>query len=156
MNSQIQLLLVEDEQLIQLAMQDALEDGGFAVITASDGTQAMAVIDERHSELPALVTDIRLGTGPNGWQVAQHARELNPLIAIVYVTGDSGADWPAHGVPNSVLLHKPFADAQLLTAVATLLNDAAAHTWLPSQLSDGRSDSSLLPTDARISKVRTC
>ncbi|MFK4507205.1 hypothetical protein ABIF81_002383 [Bradyrhizobium daqingense] len=33
-------------------------------------------------------------------------------------------EWPSHGVPNSVLLHKPFAPAQIVTALAQLLNQA--------------------------------
>jgi hypothetical protein len=41
------------------------------------------------------------------------------------MTGAAGEQWASHGVPNSVLLNKPFAPAQLMTAVAHLLNDAA-------------------------------
>ena len=41
------------------------------------------------------------------------------------MTGDSAADWSAEGVPNSVMLQKPFAEAQLLTAMGTLLIAAA-------------------------------
>jgi DNA-binding response OmpR family regulator len=58
----------------------------------------------------------------SGWQVAKQARELDPTFPIVYMTGASANDWPSHGVPNSVLLEKPFAPAQLVTAVAQLLN----------------------------------
>src|SRR3954454_15465544 len=35
-----------------------------------------------------------------------------------------GGDWPSKGVPNSVLLTKPFAPVQLLTALSNLLNAA--------------------------------
>jgi hypothetical protein len=38
------------------------------------------------------------------------------------MTGASGDDWGANGVPNSILLAKPFAPAQLVTAVSQLLN----------------------------------
>jgi hypothetical protein len=41
------------------------------------------------------------------------------------MTGDSAYLWSAHGVPNSVLLQKPFVDAQLITALANLLNNVA-------------------------------
>jgi len=41
---------------------------------------------------------------------------------VVYVTGGEGHDWSSLGVPNSVLITKPFAPAQVLTAVSQLLN----------------------------------
>lgn len=65
-----------------------------------------------------------MGPGPDGWDVARHASELKPDIQVVYVSGDSAADWPAHGVPNSVIVPKPYAPAQLLTAVSTLMTKA--------------------------------
>ena len=43
-------------------------------------------------------------------------------MPVVYMTGTQGDDWASQGVPNSVLLTKPFAPAQLLTALANLLN----------------------------------
>ena len=58
----------------------------------------------------------------SGWEVAKRARELNPGFPIVYMTGAAGGDWMSHGVPHSILLEKPFAPAQLVTAVAQLLN----------------------------------
>jgi hypothetical protein len=44
-----------------------------------------------------------------------------PAIAVVYVTGDSSSEWSANGVPQSTVLQKPFADAELVTALANLL-----------------------------------
>jgi len=40
------------------------------------------------------------------------------------MTGDSAKNWAAQGVPDSVLLQKPFVHAQLVTALTTLLNEA--------------------------------
>ena len=50
------------------------------------------------------------------------AREIDPAFPIVYMTGAAADDWPSKGVPNSILLNKPFAPAQLVTAVSQLLN----------------------------------
>jgi CheY-like chemotaxis protein len=60
----------------------------------------------------------------NGWDVARRARELQALLPVIYMTGDSAEHWRAQGVPGSVLLQKPFVSAQLITALSTLLNDA--------------------------------
>jgi hypothetical protein len=38
-------------------------------------------------------------------------------MPVVYMTGTQGEDWASKGVPNSVLLAKPFAPAQLVTAI---------------------------------------
>jgi hypothetical protein len=38
------------------------------------------------------------------------------------MTGAAAGDWASRGVPNSILLEKPFAPAQLVTAVSQLLN----------------------------------
>jgi hypothetical protein len=51
------------------------------------------------------------------------ARAIDPEFPVVYISGASAADWPSKGVPNSIMLPKPFAPAQLVTAVSNLLNN---------------------------------
>ena len=116
-------LVVDDELLIRMSIVDALESGGFTVHESSSGEAAISEIDS-HDVLHGLVTDINLGSAANGWQVARHGRAKFPLLAVIYITGDSADDWPVEGVPNSVILQKPFADAQLVDAVTTLLREA--------------------------------
>lgn len=118
------LLLVEDEALVAEALQVDLEEGGYQVVLADDGQAGLNIIDSDLHDFAGVITDIRVGAGPDGWDVARRAREVKPTIAVVYITGDSAADWAAKGVPNSILLQKPFAHAQLVTAVSTLLNQA--------------------------------
>jgi CheY-like chemotaxis protein len=118
------LLLVEDEPLVLLVAQDALEAGGYKVVPVQIASDALSVLSSRGAELSGLVTDIRLPGGPDGWEIARHARELRADLPVVYTTGDSAADWPAKGVPNSVVVQKPYAGAQLLTAISTLMTSA--------------------------------
>lgn len=68
--------------------------------------------------------DVRL-PDVDGWEVAHVARELNPSIPVTYLSGDSAVEWSANGVPNSLMLQKPFAMAQLITGVTTLMNEVA-------------------------------
>lgn len=131
MTPSIKLLLVEDEAVIRLCLEDALTDGGFTVVTAATGEDAIRELENQLDNLAGLITDIRLGSGLDGWEVARRARELNPYFPIVYSTADSAADWPIRGVPNSIMLQKPFANSQLLVAISTLLNDAAANPASP-------------------------
>jgi CheY-like chemotaxis protein len=121
-DNEILVLLVEDEPLVVLSLQDALSEDGFAVAASHSGHEALARLNEATPAPSALVTDIRLGAGPDGWEVARKAREAYPEIAVVYMSGDSAADYSSHGVPDSVMLQKPFASAQLVTAISTLLN----------------------------------
>lgn len=127
MGNTILLLLVEDDPLIAALMEAALADDGYDVIWSEAGGAAIGTLDARSAEIAGLITDIRLGEGPSGWNVARHCRELRPELPVVYMTGDSAGDWTSRGVPKSVLLQKPFAPAQLVTAISTLLIEADSH-----------------------------
>lgn len=127
------LLIVEDETLIRDLLVTAFEDSGFEVLTTGTAAEAMALLAERSGELSAVITDVNLGGERTGWDVARMARETAPNLPVVYMTGDSAHQWPSQGVPDSVLLVKPFVPVQLITAVATLLNTAAAAQATDSQ-----------------------
>ncbi|QDP27101.1 response regulator [Bradyrhizobium cosmicum] len=116
------ILVVEDEALLQSFVADALHDGGFEAVVASSGEEAVILLKVHNGQYLALVTDIDLKGKMDGWKVAQHAREIQPEFPIVYMSGAAAADWTSKGVPDSVMLSKPFAPAQLLTALANLLN----------------------------------
>ena len=117
------ILVVEDDHLIQGIVEDALADGGFEMAIAISGERAVELLDASDGKYRALVTDIGLGRDKmDGWEVAKHAREINPEFPVVYMSGESAGDWASKGVPNSIMLSKPFAPAQLVTAVSNLLN----------------------------------
>lgn len=119
----LSVLVVEDEATIHGLIRDALEEAGFSVTTVLTARQAIDTLEAPDAAFAALVTDIGLERGgATGWDVARRARELEPSLPVVYMTGDSAADWPSNGVPGSVLITKPFAPAQAVTAVTTLLN----------------------------------
>ncbi|WP_407168662.1 hypothetical protein [Bradyrhizobium sp. ORS 111] len=70
----------------------------------------------------ALVTDVNLREKVSGWKLAALARAINSELPVVYMTAASGNEWIAHGVPHSIVLQKPFASQQLITAVLSLLS----------------------------------
>ena len=100
---------------------------GFDVTDAAQSGKALSELEADPSRFNGLITDIRLGRGPDGWEIARRARELIPNLPVVYITGHGSTDWPSKGVPNSLTLGKPFATAQLITAISTLLVEADAH-----------------------------
>jgi CheY-like chemotaxis protein len=121
--SEILLLLVEDGVVLHIVLEEALIDGGFQVVVTNSGARAMEELNKGAERFNGVLTDIRLGTGPSGWDVAHRARELVPDMPIVYMTGDSSSEWSANGVPNSLMIVKPFADVQILTAISQLINE---------------------------------
>jgi DNA-binding response OmpR family regulator len=122
------ILVVEDEELLQSFVEETLRDGGFEPVFAASGEQAVTLLNDDKGKYRALVTDINLKGKMDGWEVAQHAREIEPEFPIVYMSGAAAADWNSKGVPNSIMLAKPFAPAQLLTAVSNLLNSGTPTT----------------------------
>jgi DNA-binding response OmpR family regulator len=54
--------------------------------------------------------------------VARHLRQANSTIPVIYISGDSGIQWGAEGVPNSVMITKPFVLVQIITALSAQLN----------------------------------
>jgi CheY-like chemotaxis protein len=121
------ILVVEDDQDIQTLVEEALTDGGFESGIATSGEEAVARLKSDEVKYRALVTDINLPGRLDGWEIARVAREIDPAFPIVYMTGAAADDWPSKGVPNSILLNKPFAPAQLVTAVSQLLNTGTPH-----------------------------
>jgi DNA-binding response OmpR family regulator len=122
------ILIVEDDFAIQIIVEEALRDAGFETAVAPSAEEAVTLLKGKVMDYRALVTDISLKGRMTGWEVAKQAREINPTFPIVYITGAAANEWASHGVPNSVLLEKPFAPAQLVTAVSQLLN-----TGMPEQ-----------------------
>ena len=118
------VLVVEDEY----DLETALADGGFASKAAYTGEEALTLFMETSNTYKALVTDVRLGDGLDGWEVARRIREKEPSLPVIYVTGSSAEDWASYGVPKSVLVSKPFLPRQLIAALSNLLNVGSAPT----------------------------
>lgn len=116
------VLVVEDEPLIALALQEDLEAAGYEVRLHDSAPQALDELESAADTLSALVTDIRLGSERDGWEIARRAREINPTVPVVYMSGDSAVEHSARGVPGSIMVQKPYAAAQIVTAISTLLN----------------------------------
>ena len=115
------ILVIEDEAALQDIVEEALTEGGFAADILSSGEEALTVFKGRLKEYKALVTDIALKGRLNGWEIAAQLRDVDPHLPIVYMSGAHADEWASKGVPNSIMLAKPFAAAQLVTAVSQLL-----------------------------------
>jgi CheY-like chemotaxis protein len=114
------LLYVEDEPLVQEIGVLTLESAGYGVVAAQSAPEAFSALTACGAAIKAVVTDIKLPGDGSGWDIAKRARELLPNIPVVYVSGGNSHEWPAMGVPGSVMVAKPYAAAQLIAAVSAL------------------------------------
>ena len=122
MSNAVRVLVVEDEAPICSFIEDALSEGGFEACSVHTGEEALSTFRHGRERCRALLTDVNLGYGISGWELARQIREITPGFPVVYMTGASARDWKSQGVIGSILIEKPFAAAQLATAVSQLLD----------------------------------
>jgi DNA-binding response OmpR family regulator len=120
------VLVIEDDPDIQFFLEETLRDGGFQPAIAGSGEEAITLLRAFRSKYSALITDIKLLGRIDGWHVARAAREADPAFPVVYITGAAPQEWPMWGVPDSVLLTKPFGSEQLVSAISRLIGMSAA------------------------------
>jgi hypothetical protein len=93
----------------------------------AQGGKALSELEADPSRFSGLITDVSLGRGPDGWEIGPPRARTHPEPAGDLYHGHGSAEWPSKGVPNSLTISKPFATAQLITAISTLLVEADAH-----------------------------
>lgn len=114
------VLLVEDETDLAELLAEALDDAGFSTITAVSDQAANAVLEGEAERLALLVTDINLGVGVTGFDLARRARQLNPGLKVIYITGRV-AEVERFGVEGAVVVAKPFEPRELARRARELL-----------------------------------
>jgi len=112
------ILVVEDEAPIRILMWDILERAGYRVHVATDACDALRKIAEI-GKLDLLVTDLSM-PGMTGLQLARHALEIIPELAVIYATGSQEC-FPETRA-DITCLTKPFTREELLGAIDASLN----------------------------------
>ena len=120
----VRVLLVEEQQLIQDLLAECLVDGGLSVAVASHSSPAMGALVCHGADYSDLIIDVLLPGPFSGWVIAIKAREINPKLSVIYLTGGDTSEWSSKGVPGSLMLPKPFAMSQVITAVIQLTEAA--------------------------------
>jgi CheY-like chemotaxis protein len=116
------ILFVEDEPLLGELMTEALTDKGFVVEVVSDAGRALRYLLSG-AAVDVLFTDIDLGAGMDGAQLAQLAREMRPDLPVVYASGRRSMD-QFRTVPNSIFLPKPYSLSQVDQTLARITEPA--------------------------------
>jgi CheY-like chemotaxis protein len=102
-------------------MRRLLERRGYIVVEAENGAEALERY--RRGRIDALVTDMVMPGGMNGRELAAALREIQPDLAVVFLTGHRDDVTPDHDVPGEapVVLTKPVAASELVAAIETAL-----------------------------------
>ncbi|MFY9570818.1 MAG: PAS domain S-box protein [Blastocatellia bacterium] len=114
------ILVVDDEAAIREITRSTLEAAGYQVLTASDGTEAVALYAQR-PDIKVVITDIVMPY-MDGIATIRALRKLNPLIDIIVSTG-TGDKSRNHGDDPGVktVLSKPYTAETLLKALTDVL-----------------------------------
>ncbi|MEG3083295.1 response regulator [Sphingomonas sp. PB2P12] len=105
------ILVVDDDALVRVHSNLALEDAGYEVLEASNAEDALIKLKER-PDIAALFTDVRMPGALNGIDLAHVVHAERPDIAILITSGsdnDASSALPA----AAQFLQKPYTKAQL-------------------------------------------
>ena len=104
------VLLVEDDELVRLVVMLGLEDCGYDVVQARSAEQALDIVGtEIEAPIEVVVTDINLGAGLDGMQLADRLHERWPALGVVFVSGRMGQTGCRTPHPAERFLSKPFS-----------------------------------------------
>jgi len=107
------VLIVEDDRLIRVLSADLLEEDGVAIVEAADGEEALELLEQRASEIAAVITDIRMPGAYSGLDLAQRISDNWPWISVLVTSGKYSKRPP--GLPQQAqFLSKPWNPEAIL------------------------------------------
>jgi CheY-like chemotaxis protein len=122
-NGRKTVLVVEDEPFVLMLLTDFLEEQGYAVLSANDAPSALMSLRADH-EIALLLTDVGL-PGMSGRALAEAAREVRPLLPVLFATGygDAHEELGDSLAIKMAVIAKPFDMDRLAQAVLALIGD---------------------------------
>jgi CheY-like chemotaxis protein len=121
------ILLVDDEDIVRLGTAEMIRDLGHTVSEARNGAEALAMLADGLI-VDAVVTDYKMPR-MNGAELARRLHQSHPDLPILIITGYTGT---TDDVPHLPRLPKPFGQAEIAVALASLVNGDRKVIRLPS------------------------
>jgi two-component system cell cycle sensor histidine kinase/response regulator CckA len=117
------ILVVEDDSMIRELVLKALAMGGYNLLEAGNGNEALAICERQKGAIHLLLTDVVM-PGMNGRELAERARFFHPEMKVIYMSGYTENAVVHNGVLDAAapLLQKPFSPMVLLGKVRELLD----------------------------------
>jgi two-component system phosphate regulon sensor histidine kinase PhoR len=112
------ILVIDDEAVIRDSCCRILASEGCEVITAADGEEGLAAIKGDAQGLAVVLLDLKM-PGMGGMEVLEKAREVNPDLLIVVITGFATVDAAVEAMKKGAydFIAKPFTPDQLRLVV---------------------------------------
>lgn len=119
------ILVVDDDASVREITGAALTGHGYRVLSAADGTEALALFAPRSLEIRAVIADLDM-PGLDGLAFLKVVQVLNPSARPILVSGSADTSDPRRASPpGGAFLPKPFNGGLLLRTLHGLLSDAA-------------------------------
>ena len=117
------ILAVDDEASVLTMTKETLETFGYRVLTARDGTEAIATYTANRGNIRGVLTDM-LMPFMDGPATIRVLRKMDPDVKIIAASGlmDSDRVKDATGMDNIAFLMKPYTAEKLLSAIHKILN----------------------------------
>jgi hypothetical protein len=112
------VLVAEDEPALREVTERILDRGGYHVLTAASGAEALQLLRNHTGPIDLLLTDVIM-PGMLGKDLADAVKAAQPGIKVVFMSGYAQPVLTSHGTlpPNVHLLEKPFTGTELLQAL---------------------------------------
>jgi signal transduction histidine kinase len=120
------VLLLEDDDVVRQLWQRTLEDLGYHVLPAPDGSRAVALSQDYPLPIDLLIADLDL-PALNGWQAAVQIRSERPQLRVLLLTGHAEESRTVRlSLPSgTAILRKPFPPSTLARRLRDLADEPA-------------------------------
>ena len=116
------VLFVDDEEMMRKLARAGLELGGFEVITASSGEEALACFKEASERVSCALLDFTMPGGMNGMETGERLRAIRPDLPLILMSGyDRSTLTGLTEGEHTRFLEKPFGVRDLLDAIHALV-----------------------------------
>jgi len=115
-NKTVKIIVVDDEEIVLSLICDTLEDEGYDIKTASNGEDALKIIEQDTFDL--IISDIRM-PGIDGIELIKRTREIQPEIGVIFMTGYANLNSAKNAIKQGAFdyIMKPFEISEIRKAV---------------------------------------
>jgi hypothetical protein len=118
------VLLVEDEELVRMMLSEVLKAGGYHVLEARHGADALALAEQYKGSIDLLVTDVTM-PGFSGLELSRRLGEKRPSMRVLFISGYTDQEASQFGNLNQPVqfLQKPFHPDAFMAKARRILDN---------------------------------
>jgi two-component system cell cycle sensor histidine kinase/response regulator CckA len=123
---QCRVLLADDDPQIRAFLQASLRARQYLVDLASDGVEALDVVERLGATVNLLITDIKMPR-MDGVSLARAVAQILPRLPVLFISGWADPlEEPEWQKPQYAFLRKPFRPKALLSCIEELVARSSA------------------------------